>query len=103
MVEMSWEKQNKIIDIANNATYLLGLHIETHFKKIVAENDDGDYIVEVADIIVPNVNTTRNMFIQEYFTKEMDKLNMEFVKLEKTCFSDEIYYHLCYTEKNGGD
>ena len=100
MTEMSFEKQTEIIDLANDACYLLGMHINTNFKHIVLETEKGkDYIVEVAVITFPKTNkTARNKAIQEYFIEKMTAQNMEFCKLEKHCFINEIYYDLCFKE-----
>lgn len=97
---MNWEKRQEIMDIANKATYLLGLHISTNTKEIVAETEEGeDYIVEIEEIQFPKTDSkTRNKYIQDYFTEQLNELNMQFVKLEKSCFDNQIYYHLCYEE-----
>ena len=99
---MTFEKQNEIMGITNDACYLLGMHIETNFKNIVAETEQGeDYITEAAIITFPRTNrASRNQAIQDYFIEKMGNcdLQMEFCKLEKHCFNNQIYYDLCFEE-----
>jgi len=52
-------------------------------------------------ITFPRTNrASRNQAIQDYFIEKMGNcdLQMEFCKLEKHCFNNQIYYDLCFEE-----